>query len=308
MGRVSYCVLRAPLNRMFRHKETPGCWRRDLLERIGKSRGIAVTGRLLVPKQEASLAEPWASGVLCPFPDTMHYSYRASGDSASTRARPPGSRFLGLPWKMEKRPFFMFFLINFAWLFSLGRSDICRQRRCFDRTRYRWESWSASSPQWFLRNHLMNLLLNDWLWSNYKKENISNAALIRMCVSIILNSAQMTNTERLVNRMEQNGAANPLPMPHRPSVLSLVFQVSCSLNHSALVAVEIYKQVQINNISSFNGKSFAHRRGRKVGYTHAQHSHTQSSISWLSPQSLWGTRLTRALTPEPSEVLTGFIA
>lgn len=107
-----------------------------------------------------------------------------------------------------------------------------------------------------------------------------------MCVSIILNSAQMTNTERLVNRMEQNGAANPLPMPHRPSVLSLVFQVSCSLNHSALVAVEIYKQVQINNISSFNGKSFAHRRGRKVGYTHAQHSHTQSSISWLSPQSL----------------------
>lgn len=80
-----------------------------------------------------------------------------------------------------------------------------------------------------------------------------------MCVSIILNSAQMTNTERLVNRMEQNGAANPLPMPHRPSVLSLVFQVSCSLNHSALVAVEIYKQVQINNISSFNGKSFTHR-------------------------------------------------
>lgn len=43
---------------MFRHKETPGCWRRDLLETIGNSHGIAVTGRLLVLKQEASLAEP----------------------------------------------------------------------------------------------------------------------------------------------------------------------------------------------------------------------------------------------------------
>ena len=180
----------------------------------------------------------------------------------------------------------MFFLINFAWLFSLGRSDICRQRRCFDRTRYRWESLSASSPQWFLRNHLMNLLLNDWLWSNYKKENISNAALIRMCVSIILNSARMTSAERLVNRMEQNGAANPLPMPHRASVLSLVFQVSCSLSHSALVAVEIYEQVQIKDLRSFNGKSFAHRRGQKVGNTHALHSHAQSSVSWLFPQPL----------------------
>lgn len=202
MGRVSYCVLRAPLNRMFRHKETPGCWRRDLLETIGNSHGIAVTGRLLVLKQEASLAEPWASGVLCPFPDTTHCGYRASGDSAWARACLPVSRFLGLPWKMEKRLFFMSLLINFAWLFSLGRSDTCRQRRCFDRTRYRWESLSASSPQWFLRNHLMNLLLNDWLWNNYKKENIWNAALIRMYISIILNSAQMTNTEHLVNRME----------------------------------------------------------------------------------------------------------
>lgn len=198
MERVSYCVWRAPLNHVFRHKETPGCWKRDLLERIVNSCGIVVRGRLMMPKQEASLAESWASGVLCPFLDTTHCAYRASGDSALARARSPVSRFLGLPWKMEKRPFFMFLLINFAWLFSPGRSDTCWQRRCFDRTRYWWESLSASSLQWFLRNHSMNLLLNDWLWSNYKKGDISNAALIRMCISIILNSAQMTNTKRLV--------------------------------------------------------------------------------------------------------------